>query len=39
VLLLPGERAYLPPYWSDLNLIEIELAFSKVKGILRRAEA
>jgi transposase len=37
ILLLPGELAYLPPYWPDLN--PIELAFSKVKGILRRAEA
>jgi transposase len=37
ILLLPGELAYLPPYWPGLNLIE--LAFSKVKGILRRAEA
>jgi transposase len=37
ILLLPDELAYLPPYWPDLN--PIELAFSKVKGILRRAEA
>jgi transposase len=37
VLLFAGELVYLPPYWPDLN--PIELAFSKVKRILRRAEA
>jgi transposase len=37
ILLLPGDLVYLPPYWPDLN--PIELAFSKVQGILRRAEA
>jgi len=37
ILLLPGKLAYLLPYWPDLN--PIELALSKVKGILRRAEA
>jgi len=31
------ELAYLPPYSPDLN--PIEQAFSKVKGLLRRAEA
>ncbi len=31
------ELAYLPPYSPDLN--PIELAFSKVKGLLRKAEA
>jgi transposase len=31
------EIFYLPPYSPDLN--PIEQAFSKVKGILRRAEA
>jgi transposase len=31
------ELLYLPPYSPDFN--PIELAFSKVKGILRRAEA
>jgi transposase len=31
------ELLYLPPYSPDLN--PIEQAFSKVKGILRRAEA
>ncbi len=31
------ELVYLPPYSPDLN--PIELAFSKVKGLLRKAEA
>ncbi len=31
------ELLYLPPYSPDLN--PIEQAFSKVKGLLRRAEA
>ena len=31
------ELVYLPPYWPDLN--PIEEAFSKVKGLLRRAGA
>jgi transposase len=31
------ELLYLPPYSPDLN--PIEEAFSKVKGILRKAEA
>ena len=31
------ELLYLPPYSPDFNLIEE--AFSKVKGLLRRAEA
>ena len=31
------ELVYLPPYSPDLN--PIEGAFSKVKGLLRRAEA
>ncbi|CAA9368807.1 MAG: hypothetical protein AVDCRST_MAG93-8219 [uncultured Chloroflexia bacterium] len=31
------ELAYLPPYSPDLN--PIEQAFSKVKGLLRRAQA
>jgi transposase len=34
----PGcELVYLPPYSPDLN--RIEQAFSKVKGLLRKAEA
>ena len=32
-----GELLYLPPYSPDLN--PIEEAFSKIKGILRKAEA
>ena len=32
------ELLYLPPYSPDLNLI-VEKAFSKMKGILRKAEA
>jgi transposase len=31
------ELVYLPPYWPDFN--PIEQAFSKVKGLVRRAEA
>jgi transposase len=31
------EVLYLPPYSPDLN--PIEAAFSKIKGILRKAEA
>ena len=32
-----GTRRYLPPYSPDLN--PIEQAFSKFKGLLRRAES
>ncbi len=31
------ELLYLPPYWPDLD--PIEEAFSKIKGIPRKAEA
>lgn len=32
-----GELLYLPPYSPDFN--PVEEAFSKLKGILRRAQA
>lgn len=31
------ELLYLPPYWPDMN--PIEEAFSKVKGLMRKARA
>ena len=33
------ELLYLPPYAPDLNPIEEEESFSKIEGILRKAEA